>query len=149
MKQYNYTYVNWKKEGLLLYENKKSKLFDRVLGLIPKSSNDLLKKSYLFPYTQATIAVGGKKPLSNNKPSTKMEMKAYPNPNNGHFDVVLSSLQENTVLELYDMTGRKVHSQPAKSENNQIDVSSLNTGAYILIGRTADNAIGRLKVVIE
>lgn len=89
------------------------------------------------------------KPLTNNKPSTKMDMKAYPNPNNGHFDVVLSSLQENTVLELYDMTGRKVHSQTAKSENNQIDVSSLNTGAYILIGRTTDNAIGRLKVVIE
>jgi Secretion system C-terminal sorting domain len=89
------------------------------------------------------------KPLSNNKPSTKMDMKAYPNPNNGHFDVVIDGLQENTVLELYDMKGRKVHSQIAKPETNQIDVSSLNMGAYILIGRTTDNAIGRLKVVIE
>ncbi len=35
------TYRNWKKEGLLLYENKKSKMFNRVLGLIPKSSNKL------------------------------------------------------------------------------------------------------------
>ena len=39
------TYKEWKEKGLLLYENKKSKLFDRVLGLIPKSSNKMLSKS--------------------------------------------------------------------------------------------------------
>jgi Secretion system C-terminal sorting domain len=89
------------------------------------------------------------KPLYNGKSSSKIDIKAYPNPNNGRFDVVVESLSENTVLDLYDMTGRKVHSQSLKSENNQIDVTPLNTGTYILICRDSNNSIGKLKVVIE
>lgn len=38
-------YKEWKENGLLIYENKKSKLFDRFLGLIPKSSNKVLSNN--------------------------------------------------------------------------------------------------------
>jgi hypothetical protein len=39
------TYKNWKKDGLLLYENKKSKSFARILGLIPSSANKMLSSN--------------------------------------------------------------------------------------------------------
>ena len=38
-------YKEWKENGLLIYENKKRKLFDRFLGLIPKSSNKVLSNN--------------------------------------------------------------------------------------------------------
>lgn len=39
------TYKNWKEAGLLLYENKKSKIFARILGLNPSSANKVLSEN--------------------------------------------------------------------------------------------------------
>jgi hypothetical protein len=37
--------------------------------------------------------------------SSKVNLNAYPNPNNGLFQVMIDNPQENSVLELYDFTG--------------------------------------------
>ena len=96
-----------------------------------------------------TFALKSSNPSTNGKPVSKMALKAYPNPNNGFFNVDVESPQENSVFELFDVAGRIVHTQTVKSETNPIDVSKLNAGTYILICRTPNNSVGNLKVVIE
>ncbi|WP_417940128.1 LamG-like jellyroll fold domain-containing protein [Flavobacterium sp. RS13.1] len=53
----------------------------------------------------------------------------YPNPSSGVFNI---QTQENTLLEVYDVSGRKVKSQKATSETSQVDLSGYNNGVYFL-----------------
>ncbi len=58
----------------------------------------------------------------------------HPNPNNGTFEVFVIDGQQDIVIELYDVSGKVVHSEPVGSQGNasiQLDPGVRN-GIYIL-----------------
>ncbi len=63
------------------------------------------------------------------------QFAVYPNPSNGKFNIVLSTTDKVNV-QLFDMRGRsvfnKLYNSNGISFNQQIDLSSLSSGVYIL-----------------
>lgn len=63
------------------------------------------------------------------------QFAVYPNPSNGKFNIVLSTT-DNVNVQLFDIRGRSVYTQLFNSTgisfNQQIDLSSLSSGVYIL-----------------
>lgn len=57
------------------------------------------------------------------------DFQVYPNPSSGIFNI---ETKENTLFEVYDVTGRKVKSQKATSATSQVDLSGYNNGVYFL-----------------
>ncbi|MFZ4797566.1 MAG: T9SS type A sorting domain-containing protein [Bacteroidia bacterium] len=55
----------------------------------------------------------------------------YPNPNNGSFHVAIENLNNNTILEVYNLLGDKVFSQNIIAKSTQINLS-LNAGIYFV-----------------
>ena len=84
-----------------------------------------------------------------NTSSSKINLKAFPNPNNGVFQVLIENPQENSVLDLYDFTGRKVSSQSVNASSIPMNISNLATGTYMLLYREPQKILGSLKLVIE
>jgi len=54
-----------------------------------------------------------------------------PNPASGH--IVVNTSGANSILSLYDISGRKVSEQKLVKNNNIIDVTSFNDGLYIYL----------------
>jgi Secretion system C-terminal sorting domain len=79
----------------------------------------------------------------------KVEFQAYPNPSNGHFDVVVDAVVENTSIVVYDITGKQVHTQNVISERTSIDVSKIAKGIFVVVYRDATRSLSTLKMVIE
>ena len=88
------------------------------------------------------------KPLQNWQVS-KSSLKAFPNPSNGVFKVIVENPQSNGVLELYDFTGRKMTTEAVVTGLIPMNASNMAVGAYMLIYRDADKVLGQLKVIIE
>jgi aminopeptidase N len=61
-------------------------------------------------------------------PSTK-ELKVVPNPNNGVFSI--ANLEGNSLIEVYQMNGRKVLSKTI-SPSEQIDLRAFGNGTYLV-----------------
>ena len=60
-------------------------------------------------------------------------MMIYPNPTNSDMTVVLNnSALKITEMELYDLTGRKVHQQTVNQSSGTLQLNELAQGAYIL-----------------
>ena len=57
-------------------------------------------------------------------------MRIYPNPVNGNFVTILSSIQGLKQIEVYSVTGRKI--MDTTINNSTLDVSSFNSGFYML-----------------
>jgi len=74
-------------------------------------------------------------------------MRISPNPGDGHFNI---SLPDNGTYEvqIFDITGQEVYSTNLSAELNQLDISHLNNGVYIL---NANNGSAQFKerVVIK
>lgn len=73
----------------------------------------------------------------------------YPNPVHGLLSIKLFNLSnENTVIEFYDMTGRKVASRMVnliKGEQNlQLDMSELGNGSYVLKIKLSNYMLSRI-----
>ena len=79
----------------------------------------------------------------------KSTLQAFPNPSNGVFAVEVQNPQANTVLDLYDFTGRKMTSQAVTTGTIPINASNLATGSYMVIYRDADKVLGQLKVIVK
>lgn len=54
----------------------------------------------------------------------------YPNP--ASIFITVGNIQENKTFEVYDLTGKKLIKKELSQENNNIDVSSLAVGVYLL-----------------
>lgn len=53
-----------------------------------------------------------------------------PNPASDY--IVIGNLKENTMFEIYDLTGKKLIEKELSALNNQIDISHLAAGTYLL-----------------
>jgi hypothetical protein len=78
-----------------------------------------------FSYERSTDQTTGIKNLGNDK-----KIAIYPNPSSKF--VVLKGITVGTNAEIYDLSGKRV-SQVRISENDQIDISWLDNGIYMLI----------------
>ncbi len=90
--------------------------------------------------------------LSVNDEALAANLKIYPNPNNGTFNVELFSVSgDNVLINLYDIKGRVLFSK--SFENNgeiksNISVNNLNAGIYLL--KVLDgNKMATKKIIIE
>lgn len=75
------------------------------------------------------------------------EVKVYPNPANHKF-TISGNFELPAVIELYDITGRKILNQNINS-NQPIHISRLAKGLYLYLLNTDNKVIARGKVVIE
>lgn len=87
-------------------------------------------------------------PASNTK-SPMTTLNAFPNPNNGIFQVQIETPQKNGVLDLYDFTGHKMYSQAVSTANVPMNVSNLVIGTYLLVYKTPEKIVAQLKFVID
>ncbi|HYG15128.1 MAG TPA: PKD domain-containing protein, partial [Bacteroidia bacterium] len=78
----------------------------------------------------------------------KIGLKLYPNPAAAHATVEVEQFTANMVLELYDITGRRVQVSRIAAATSTIDVSALSKGVYLykVISPTETLAAGRLVV---
>jgi hypothetical protein len=83
--------------------------------------------------------------------TTFVKAKAYPNPNNGEFNLFFDqAIHSNAYISIYDLTGRVVHSQvvSAGSASQKINTNGLASGIYMM-RVTQNNEKQFLKIVIE
>ena len=59
-----------------------------------------------------------------------LELKVYPNPSSGIYQLLL---KENTNVQVLDMTGRTVYSSYHLSGTSSLNLSSLSSGLYVLV----------------
>ena len=74
--------------------------------------------------TGNTCATLGNSDFENNTAIT-----IYPNPSTGVFNIVS---QQVVAVEIYDLLGKLVYNQQLVSGTNNVDISNLNTGVYLL-----------------
>ena len=60
----------------------------------------------------------------------QLTASAYPNPANDVLNIDLSKIPSNGRIEIYNLLGKEVKSQPINGITNQVDVSNLSDGLY-------------------
>jgi hypothetical protein len=83
--------------------------------------------------------------LSNCNNGTLSDVKITPNPNNGLF--MMTGVEANTELTIYDPVGEKILTQSITTSNPKIDLRELSAGIYFLQLRSQDNTVTQ-KVII-
>jgi len=59
------------------------------------------------------------------------QVSVYPNPNNGVFNLQVSD-HENMSVEVYNVIGQRVHTEPLQNNIQQLNIASLNDGVYFV-----------------
>ena len=67
-----------------------------------------------------------------------VNMKIYPNPSNGIFDVKLNSVSENTHIEIYNGVGQLIHSELIQSEITSVNLKAYSNGFYYIKIKNAE-----------
>ncbi|MDC9721384.1 MAG: Ig-like domain-containing protein [Urechidicola sp.] len=62
----------------------------------------------------------------------KQHLSIYPNPTNGLLNIQIADYNEDLTVEIFDILGKKVESKVFVENNNQINLSNLPTGIYLL-----------------
>jgi hypothetical protein len=71
-------------------------------------------------------------------------MKIYPNPSNGIFNIDTNS---NAIIEVFDIVGKQIISRKIELGATQLDLSNYNDGIYLLKVTNADNQTKTVKIV--
>lgn len=74
------------------------------------------------------------------------ECKIYPNPASDYIEI--SSITESQYIQIYDYTGRLVHSTSLNSSNKRIDISHIPMGVYI-VKIISSNFFHSSKLIVE
>lgn len=78
--------------------------------------------------------------------SSNYDIEIYPNPSNGIFKI--STVQNNSEIVVYEISGKKVFNAQLNENINSIDLSHLNKGVYIISVQSEDKFINQ-KLIIE
>lgn len=79
----------------------------------------------------------------------KRKFAVYPNPNNGSFIFNTEDLLENATLQIFDIQGRKVHSQKVTNTETVVAVSNLAKGMYLVKLSSENTTVYSTKIIIE
>lgn len=86
-----------------------------------------------------------------NKFASEFEMKIYPNPTSSNFNIEINGLDEaeNSIMEVVNIEGKVVYSNPAKNIIAIIEVAKLPKGMYFVLVRIETKLLKLEKLVIE
>ena len=79
----------------------------------------------------------------------KNKFAIYPNPNNGSFIFNTEDLLINASIQIFDLQGRKVHSQKVTNTETAVTVSSLAKGMYVLKLSLGNKTAYTGKIIIQ
>jgi len=77
------------------------------------------------------------------------QLKVYPNPTNGYVEVHTGNLSGKLSLSLMDANGKQLREQQAQTGKNILNLTSLPSGAYILLLKQDGKLIESTKVLVE
>ena len=77
-----------------------------------------------------------------------LKFSIFPNPVNDYLEISTERKLQNSLIEIYDLFGNKVKSQPLNSERETINIESLPKGIYLL-QLTSQNSFGVSKLIKE
>lgn len=109
------------------------------------------KKSY-FKIANNGLASGGLlRTVSNTtnmeiNEASMMEWEVYPNPSSGMFNVLFEAASGNDHLDVYDYTGRLIHTAAFTGMTQRIDLSAYAKGVYFI--RLTGNGISETKKIV-
>jgi len=75
------------------------------------------------------------------------DIKLYPNPNNGQFQVQLGNSETNADVIVYDLTGKKVFGKNV-ADNENIDLGNVQKGMY-LVSITSGGTVSTKKIIVK
>ena len=88
-------------------------------------------------------------PMGINEYANNNNISIYPNPNNGQFNIVVSSPKQNTSLEIYNSIGAIVYSQKIVNEQNTVELTNEANGLYFVKVMCDGKMVGEKKIVKE
>ena len=74
--------------------------------------------------------------------------KVYPNPSDGLVNIFIKDLNQDTSLNVFDLTGKKVFSTMIQNEESTLNLRSLNSGIYIVQLTSVNKSIHK-KLIIK
>lgn len=131
------------------------------IGRVDRKGNSTTVQQYSFNdfkpsnganyYRLKQVDFDGKASYSNmvvlDNASTLATMDIYPNPNNGSFDIRVSSEATAYVLETMDIHGKVVYSITGDESFETFHVSNLSSGVYVVRLSSGDQVITKKLVV--
>lgn len=76
------------------------------------------------------------------------EIKVYPNPNSGNFNVDISGLDLPAEISVYSISGLRIYfSEGIETQSESIDIRGIDKGVYILLVRSGLNTYSRKLIV--
>ena len=82
-------------------------------------------------------------------PVIQLQLNVYPVPATSYINVEFQDFRENLSVELYNMQGIRVHSQPANAQILQVDLNALPAAEYILKIVSADNKMIKSYTIVK
>lgn len=73
-------------------------------------------------------------------------MQIFPNPGTGHYTLELKENRELVWIEVYNLSGERVHAQSTSNSRMELNIKALPAGIYVVRAQNASGA-GHLKVV--
>lgn len=70
----------------------------------------------------------------------KQHLSIYPNPTNGILNIRIADLNEGLTVEIFDILGKKLNTKAFTENNNQIDISDLPVGMYMLKATSSNSS---------
>ncbi|MBK7311825.1 MAG: T9SS type A sorting domain-containing protein [Sphingobacteriaceae bacterium] len=71
----------------------------------------------------------------------------YPNPNTGAFNISISAVSDDMSIELYNVLGALMHSQPISNTTTAVDMSKLSNGVYLAKIKEGSQVIETMRVI--
>jgi len=104
--------------------------------------NSLLMGEYTFGIPNPEVSVQSK--------NTPTLFDVFPNPANDLISVRLSlPIKNNSRIEMYDMEGKLVLTQPIANQNTTIYINNLAAGAYIVKLFNSAEEVGQTKLIVR
>ncbi len=100
------------------------------------------------PTSKTGSKVASKTAAENKTEATKANL--YPNPTKGAFTVTLDALENNTTVQVYNITGQLVHEQTVDSKSFELNGSGkLRTGVYVIKILVENVSTRTQKIIIQ
>jgi hypothetical protein len=77
------------------------------------------------------------------------EVSIYPNPNSGVFAISVSSITDNSVIELYSSLGQLVLKQKITDTNTNVSLNTLAKGVYIVRLKENNFAVKTARMIVQ
>jgi hypothetical protein len=111
--------------------------FRQQLDFDPSSSNlTVLNSSSANPNIAGIFIAKYDNPINNClltvNPTAEKRFRIYPNPTNGLINIATTEFTDNTIVNVYDISGKLLFSDAIKTELSTFDFSNFTKGIYII-----------------